>query len=189
MKVILIDEVRGLGGRGDVVQVREGYARNYLLPKKLAREATTGNLKAAEAERKKWASLTEQEKAAASKVAERLRGVTVVIQKRTGETGTLFGSVTANEIADALTARGFEIDKRRIELGHPIKTLGSQQVEIRLHREVDAMISVEVVPSAGDESVSVRLPGEEPAPAPAEESAPEPARASEPVTAEQPAAE
>lgn len=162
MKVILIDEVRGLGGRGDVVTVRDGYARNYLLPKQLAREATAGNLKSAETERKKWAALTNQEKAAAQKVAEQLRGVTVVVYKRVGETGTLFGSVTSNEIADALAARGFEIEKRRIEMGHPIKALGVQQVEIRLHREVDAEITVEVVPALETESAQVRLPGEEP---------------------------
>ncbi|HEY0787969.1 MAG TPA: 50S ribosomal protein L9, partial [Thermoanaerobaculia bacterium] len=95
MKVILIDEVHGLGGRGDVVTVRDGYARNYLLPKQLAREATPGNLKAAEMERKKWASLTEQEKVAAGRTAGQLEGVTVIVHKRVGETGTLFGSVTA----------------------------------------------------------------------------------------------
>lgn len=162
MKVILIDEVRGLGGRGDLVNVRDGYARNYLLPKQLAREATPGNLKAAETERKKWAALTNQEKAAAQKLADELKGVTVVVRKRVGETGTLFGSVTSNDIADALAGRGFEIDKRRIELTHPIKTLGSQQVEIRLHREVDAEITIEVIPSAELESAEVRLPGEEP---------------------------
>lgn len=158
MKVILIDEVRGLGGRGDVVTVKDGYARNFLLPKQLAREATAGNLKAAESERKKWAALSDKEKDAAQKLAKQLEGVTIVVHKRVGESGTLFGSVTSNEIAEALTARGFEIDKRRIELGHPIKALGSHQVDIRLHREVHADIRVDVISSLETESAEVRLP-------------------------------
>ncbi|MGH9457174.1 MAG: 50S ribosomal protein L9 [Thermoanaerobaculia bacterium] len=162
MKVILIDEVRGLGGRGEIVTVRDGYARNYLLPKALAREATPGNLKAAEMEKKKWAALTVQEKESAQKLANELQGVTVVVHKRVGETGTLFGSVTSYEVADALASRGFQVDKRRIELGTAIKTLGSQKVEIRLHREVTAEIAVEVVPGVEQEYAEVRLPGEAP---------------------------
>ncbi len=162
MKVILIDEVRGLGGRGDVVTVRDGYARNYLLPKQLAREATAGNLKAAEMERKKWASLTQQEKDVAHKAAGQLEGVAVIVHKRVGETGTLFGSVTAAEIAEALATRGFEFDKRRIELGQAIKSLGAHEVEVHLHREVSARLRVEVVGAVEKEYAEVRLPGEEP---------------------------
>jgi len=146
MKVILTDEIRGLGGRGDIVTVKAGYARNFLIPKKLAREATAGNLKAIEQERKKWALLAQQEKDVAKKSAEAVKGVKVTIQKRVGEHGQLFGSVTANDIADALVAKGIEVDKRRIELSHPIKTLGTHDVEVRLHREVAAHIQVEVVP-------------------------------------------
>ena len=146
MKVILIDEIRGLGTRGDVVNVKDGYARNYLLPKNLAREATPGNLKAVEQERKKWALLSQKEKETASKAAEVVKGTKVVVQKRVGENGQLFGSVTANEIADALMAKGLEVDKRRIELAHPIKSLGTHDVEVRLHRDVSAQIQVEVVP-------------------------------------------
>ena len=188
MKVILIDEVRGLGGRGDVVTVRDGYARNYLLPKQLAREATTGNLKAAEMERKKWANLTEQEKDAAKRAAGQLEGVTVIVHKRVGETGTLFGSVTASEVADALAGRGLEIDKRRIELGHTIKSLGSHDVEIHLHREVTARIRVQVVGAAEKEYTEVRLPGEEPKTAePVAEAAAPPAEAA--AVEEQPAVE
>ncbi|MEO8215727.1 MAG: 50S ribosomal protein L9 [Acidobacteriota bacterium] len=145
MKVILIDEIRGLGGRGDVVQVKDGYARNYLIPKKLARQATAGNLKAAEQERKKWDLLTNQEKDLASKAAEKISGMKIVVHKRVGEQGTLFGSVTASDIADQLEAKGIEIDKRRIELAHPIKTAGIHDVEIKLHREVFAHIQVEVL--------------------------------------------
>lgn len=175
MKVILIDEVRGLGGRGDVVTVRDGYARNFLIPKQLAREATAGNLKAAETEKKKWAMLTQKEKESASKIAGMLQGVKIIVHKRVGESGTLFGSVTAGEIADALESRGFELDKRRIELGHPIKSIGAQEVDIHLHREVTARVTVEVVGAIENEHAEVRLPGEEPQPqaeeAPAAEAA------------------
>ena len=146
MKVILIDEIRGLGSRGDVVNVKDGYARNYLLPKNLAREATAGNLKSVEQERKKWALLAAKEKEQAEKAAGAVKGTKIVVQKRVGESGQLFGSVTANEIADALTEKGFEVDKRRIELGHPIKTLGTHDVEVRLHKDVMAQIQVEVIP-------------------------------------------
>jgi large subunit ribosomal protein L9 len=146
MKVILIDEIRGLGTRGDVVNVKDGYARNYLLPKNLAREATPGNLKSVEQERKKWGLLAQKEKEVAAKAAETVKGVKVVVQKRVGENGQLFGSVTANEIADALTAKGLDVDKRRIELSHPIKSLGTHDVEVRLHRDVSAQIQVEVIP-------------------------------------------
>jgi len=146
MKVILIEEIRGLGSRGDVVNVKDGYARNYLLPKNLVREATAGNLKSVEQERKKWALLASKEKEQAEKAATAVKGTKIVVQKRVGESGQLFGSVTANEIADALTEKGFEVDKRRIELGHPIKTLGTHDVEVRLHKDVMAQIQVEVIP-------------------------------------------
>jgi len=146
MKVILIEEIRGLGTRGDVVSVKDGYARNYLFPKNLAREATAGNLKSVEQEKKKWALLSQKEKEVAEKAASSVRGVKITIQKRVGENGQLFGSVTANEIADALEAKGVEVDKRRIELAHPIKSVGVHEVDVRLHREVTAHIKVEVVP-------------------------------------------
>jgi large subunit ribosomal protein L9 len=146
MKVILTEEIRGLGTRGDVVNVKDGYARNYLFPKNLAREATPGNLKSIEQERKKWALLAQEEKEVAKKSAEAVQGMKITVQKRVGENGQLFGSVTANEIADALEAKGIAVDKRRIELGHPIKSLGTHDVEVRLHREVNAHIQVEVIP-------------------------------------------
>ncbi len=145
MKVILTDEIRGLGTRGDIVTVKDGYARNFLIPKNLAREATPGNLKSIEQERKKWALLAQQEKDAARKSADAVKGTKVTIEKRVGEHGQLFGSVTANDIADALLAKGIDVDKRRIELAHPIKTLGTHDVEVRLHRDVAAQIQVEVV--------------------------------------------
>ena len=146
MKVILIEEIRGLGHRGDVVTVKDGYARNFLLPKNLAREATTGNLKQIEHEKRKWALLEQEEKNAAQKQADAVKGLKITLEKRVGEHGHLFGSVTANEIADALEAKGINVDKRRIELGSPIKNVGVHDVEVRLHREVSAHIQVEVVP-------------------------------------------
>ena len=146
MKVILTEEIRGLGTRGDVVTVKDGYARNYLLPKNLAREASTGNLKQIEHERRKWSLLAQQEKDAAQKAADKVKGVKITIEKRVGEHGHLFGSVTANEIADALLEKGIEVDKRRIELEQPIKNLGVHDVDVRLHRDVTASIQVEVVP-------------------------------------------
>jgi large subunit ribosomal protein L9 len=144
MKVILTEEIRGLGTRGDVVTVKDGYARNYLLPKNLAQEATSSNLKAIEHQRRKWDLLAQEEKNAAQKQADRVKGVKIRIEKRVGEHGQLFGSVTANEIADALLEQGLEVDKRRIELGSPIKNTGLHDVEVRLHRDVTASIQVEV---------------------------------------------
>jgi large subunit ribosomal protein L9 len=144
MKVILTEEIRGLGTRGDVVTVKDGYARNYLLPKNLAQEASTSNLKAIEHQRRKWDLLAQEEKNAAQKQADRVKGVKIRIEKRVGEHGQLFGSVTANEIADALMEKGIEVDKRRIELGSPIKNVGMHDVEVRLHRDVTASIQVEV---------------------------------------------
>jgi large subunit ribosomal protein L9 len=146
MKVILTDEIRGLGTRGDIVTVKDGYARNFLLPKKLAREATTGNLKSVDQERKKWAALGQEEKIAAQKAADSVKGTKIVINKRVGDNGHLFGSVTTGDIADALEAKGVTIDKRRIEMAHSIKTTGIHDVEVKLHREVTAHIQVEVLP-------------------------------------------
>jgi len=146
MEIILLERIEKLGSIGDVVSVKDGYARNYLIPKNLAQEASAGNLKAIEHQRRKWALLAQEEKNAAQKAADRVKGVKVQIEKRVGEHGHLFGSVTANEIADALMEKGIEVDKRRIELAQPIKNIGVHDVEVRLHREVSAQIQVEVVP-------------------------------------------
>lgn len=162
MKVILTEEIRGLGTRGDIVTVKDGYARNFLLPKNLAREATTGNLKQIEHERRKWALLAQQEKDVAQKAANAVKGVKIQIEKRVGEHGHLFGSVTANEIADALMAKGIEVDKRRIEVGSPIKNIGVHDVEVRLHRDVTAHIQVEVV-AQGVERLEEKPEAEAPA--------------------------
>jgi len=164
MKVILTEEIRGLGTRGDVVSVKDGYARNYLIPKNLAQEASASNLKTIEHQRRKWALLASQEKDAAQKAADKVKGVKIQIEKRVGEHGHLFGSVTANEIADALAAKGIEVDKRRIELGSPIKNVGMHDVEVRLHRDVTAHIQVEVLAQGVE-----RLEEPEAAPAEAEQ--------------------
>jgi large subunit ribosomal protein L9 len=176
MKVILIDEIRGLGTRGDVVQVKDGYARNYLLPKKLAREATPGNLKSIEQERRKWAALASAEKDQAQKSALQIEGLKLVVRKKVGESGTLYGSVTSNEIADQLLAKGIEVDKRRIELSHPIKTVGLHDVEVRIHREVAAHIQVEVVGEGQQgQNVAAKPSAAAPAEKPAAPAAKEPA--------------
>lgn len=160
MKVILIDEIHGLGGRGDVVNVRDGYARNYLLPKNLARVATPGNLKAIEQEKKKWETLTEREKSEAQEMARSLEGVRLTITKKAGEAGTLFGSVTAAEVAQALVEHGIELDRRRVHLDQPIKTIGEHTAEIRLHREVTVDITVDVLSDAEKKGASsAPLPG------------------------------
>jgi large subunit ribosomal protein L9 len=163
MKVILTDEIRGLGSRGEIVTVKDGYARNFLIPKNLAREATPGNLRSIEQEKKKWATLANQERDVAQKAADAVKGAKVTIEKRVGDTGQLFGSVTANDIADALEARGIQVEKRRIELAQPIKSLGLHDVEVRLHREVTAHIQVEVVAAGGDKHAAY-APAAAPAP-------------------------
>jgi large subunit ribosomal protein L9 len=152
MKVILTEEIAGLGTRGEVVTVKDGYARNFLIPKNLAQEANAGNLKAIEHQRRKWALLAQEEKNAAQKQADAIKGLKIQIRKRVGEHGHLFGSVTTNDIADALEAKGIQVDKRRIELGSPIKNVGLHDVEVRLHREVTAHLQVDVQ-AIGSESI------------------------------------
>ena len=165
MKVILIDEIRGLGSRGDVVTVKDGYARNFLIPKQLAREATPGNLKSIEQERRKWDALAQQERTVAQKAADSVKGMKIVINKRTGDNGQLFGSVTANDIADALMKKGVDVDKRRIELAHPIKSTGLHDIDVRLHKDVTAHLQVEVLPIGVESIATPAQPAAEAAPA------------------------
>ena len=145
IEVILREDVQSLGRAGTLVRVKPGYARNYLLPKGLAYEATEGNKKRIAAERKAREAQLAADQAEAQKVAETLAGVEVTITAKAGEGDRLFGSVTAQDIADALAAKGHAIDKRRIELEHPIKVLGNHTVPIRLHPEVHAEVQVKVV--------------------------------------------
>lgn len=148
MKVILADDVRGLGHRGDTVTVKPGYARNYLFPQGAAYEATDANIRRLGEERKKYDQKTLQEKSVAEEVARKMHGLTIVISKKAGEGDVLYGSVTASEIADALAGRGIEVDRRRIEVAEPIKRLGPHTVHVRLHRDVMAELSVDVQPIA-----------------------------------------
>lgn len=144
MKVILADDVRGLGHRGDTVSVKPGYARNFLFPQGVAYEATTANVQRLGEEKKKYDEKMMREKGVAETVAGKVKGLTVVIAKKAGDEGHLYGSVTASEIADALSAKGVEVDRRRVELAEPIRRLGSHTVHVRLHRDVAATLTVEV---------------------------------------------
>ena len=145
VKVILTDEVRGLGNRGEVVSVAAGYARNFLLPKELAYLATPGNVKRLEQEKKRYDVSQAKEKDQAATVAKAFEGLTVTVRKKAGEHDAIYGSVTASELAEALLAKGITVDRRRIDLEEPIKRLGKHTVHVRLHREVIATLNVEVV--------------------------------------------
>jgi large subunit ribosomal protein L9 len=145
VKVILTDEVRGLGNRGEVVSVAAGYARNFLLPKELAYLATPGNVKRLEQEKKRYDVSQAKEKDQAATVAKAFEGLTVTVRKKAGEHDAIYGSVTASELAEALAAKGITVDRRRIDLEEPIKRLGTHTVHVRLHREVVATLNVEVV--------------------------------------------
>src|SRR5436305_8835805 len=134
MQIILQEDVEKLGHRGDVVTVKPGYARNFLLPKKLAVEATAGNLKAIERIRTSLAKKTATELEAAQKQAELLNGVALKFTRKTGENDQMFGSVTSADIAEALAAQGFKVDKRQIQLAEPVKVIGEQALTVKVFR-------------------------------------------------------
>ena len=144
MEIILLQEVDKLGGPGQVVRVANGYGRNYLIPKKLAVPATSGNLKMLDQKRAKLLRLDAKNKGDAEKLAAMLGELTAVIKRKAGEKETLFGSVTSLDLVDWLTSQNFEIDRKRIDLREPIKALGEHSVPIRLHREVIASLKVRV---------------------------------------------
>ena len=148
MEVILREHVDNLGRRGEIVKVADGYARNYLLPRKLALLATDGNKKQIERERAKFDAREAEEKGMAGTLAERIAGAVVEIARRVGETEVLYGSVTSADIAEALHAKGFDLDRRKIQLHEPIKKLGEYTVPIRLHRDVSADVKVRVLAEA-----------------------------------------
>ena len=145
MEVILREHVDNLGSRGEVVKVADGYARNYLLPRKLALLATEGNKKQVERERAKFEAKEADEKKVVEAFAERLNGVEVVIARKVGETDALYGSVTSADIVAALAAKGFDVDKRKLQLAEPLKRIGEVKVPVKLHREVTVPITVRVV--------------------------------------------
>jgi large subunit ribosomal protein L9 len=144
MEVILRDDIKTLGKAGDLVRVKPGYARNFLLPKGLAYEATEGNKKRIVAETKARNVRLAAEKDAATAVAAGLAAVSLTFTRKAGEEGKLFGSITSQDIADSLAAQGKAVDKRKIELTHPIKSLGEHTVIVRLHPEVHADVRVTV---------------------------------------------
>jgi large subunit ribosomal protein L9 len=145
IEVILREDVASLGRAGEMVRVKPGYARNYLLPQGLAYEATEGNKKRIAAETRARGARLQAEKVDAEKTAAALGAVAVTLTGKAGEEGKLFGSITAQDIADALGRAGHTVDRRRIELEHPIKTLGEHTVAVRVHPEVHAEVRVSVV--------------------------------------------
>jgi large subunit ribosomal protein L9 len=145
MKVVLRRSVEKLGQLGDVVEVKDGYARNYLIPQKMAYPATEGYLKTLEEEKKQLAHRQEKEQRSAEKLAGDLEKVSVTIPVKVGEEEKLYGTVTAQMVADALAEKGIQIDKRKINLEEPIKTLGVYDVEVKLHAGVATRVKVWVV--------------------------------------------
>jgi large subunit ribosomal protein L9 len=152
MEVILRAHVDNVGKRGEIVKVADGFARNYLLPRKLALPATDGNRKHVERERKIVEAREATEKAQAEGLAARLTGIEIAIARRVGVTEQLYGSVTAVDIADFLKGHGFEIDRRKLILPEPIKAIGEHTVPLKLHREVTVPLKVRVVKEGADAS-------------------------------------
>ena len=144
MEVILREDVQSLGKAGELVRVKPGYARNFLLPKGLAYEATEGNKKRIAAESRARQARHATERTEAEQLASRLGALTIALVAKAGEGERLFGSITSQDIADAVLAQGIELDKRKIELEHPIKTLGTHTVPVRLHADVQAELAVTV---------------------------------------------
>ena len=151
MEVILKEDVANLGHRGDVVKVADGYGRNFLLPRKLALQATLANKAVIEQMKVSAARRFATEKAQAEEMVTKLEPIVLNFTRKTGENGQLFGSVTSADIAGGLAAKGFEVDRRKIQLADPLKSLGEYTVAIKLHREVTAHVKVQVVAEAHEE--------------------------------------
>ena len=152
MEVILKEDVAKLGHRGDVVKVAEGYGRNYLLPRKLAIEATAGNKAVIEQMKQSAVRRSAIEKADSEALSKQLEAVTLTFARKAGEKDHLFGSVTSSDIAEALEQKGFNIDRRKIQLHEPLKSIGEFDVPIRLHRDVTSRIKVAVEKEGGAEA-------------------------------------
>ncbi|MGH9669231.1 MAG: 50S ribosomal protein L9 [Terriglobales bacterium] len=144
MEVILKEDVPKLGSRGDVVKVAEGYGRNYLLPRKLALEATKANRAVIEQMKAAALRLSVRDKADAEALAQQMKELTLTFHRKVGEQEHLFGSVTSGDVAEALEAKGFTVDRRKVHLDEPIKSLGEFNVSVRLHKEVTASFKVAV---------------------------------------------
>ncbi len=146
MKVILAKDVEGWGTIGDIIEVKRGFARNYLIPKGLAYEATESNIKMIQEVLRQKSRKLEREKQKALEIAEKLKGLEIEIKKPVGTTGKLYGSVTTADIAEALKEKGIEVDKKKIMLRSPIRNIGAYNIVIRLHPEVSETIKVHIVP-------------------------------------------
>ena len=160
MEVILREDIPSLGSRGDVVKVADGYGRNYLLPRKLAMQATESNKAVIEQMKASAARRSATEKAQAEQVVAKLEPISLAFTRKSGEQGHLFGSVTSSDIAAELAAQGFEIDRRRILLGEPLKSVGEFTVAIKLHREVTAQLKVKVQAEASEEAEAAEAAAE-----------------------------
>ncbi|CAN5659115.1 hypothetical protein BH24ACI3_BH24ACI3_11680 [soil metagenome] len=150
--ILLREDIESVGGRGDIVKVRAGYARNFLLPQGLATLATKGNVKQIEQERSALLKRAAEERSTAEAQKEQMSSIALTFERKAGEGGTLFGSVTSMDVAEALQSKGYEIDRRKISLKDPIKETGEYIVKVRLHREVMLEVPVEVVAEGGDEA-------------------------------------
>ncbi|HEV8429493.1 MAG TPA: 50S ribosomal protein L9 [Pyrinomonadaceae bacterium] len=171
-KVLLREDVDDLGARGEIVRVRAGYARNYLLPRNLAVEASAGNVKGIEAERAALLKKEAKERATAEAQSQQMSSLSLEFRRKAGEQGALYGSVTSMDVAEALRERGYEIDRHRIHLREPLKRLGEYSVTVRLHREVTIDLKVRVAPE-GEVIVGHMTPEQEAELAKSAEAAPE----------------
>jgi large subunit ribosomal protein L9 len=162
MEVILKEDVVNLGNRGDVVKVADGYGRNFLLPRKLALQATLANKAVIDQMKSAAARRTATEKALAEELAVKLEPVVLSFTRKSGEAGHLFGSVTSADIAGGLESKGFEVDRRKIQLDEPLKSLGDFSVAIKLYRDVTAHVKVKVLAEATDEAAAAEAPAAEP---------------------------
>jgi large subunit ribosomal protein L9 len=160
MEVILIENVDKIGGRGQLVRVADGYGRNYLLPKKMAVAATPQNKKWVEQQRVRFLKLEAKEKGEAAELAQILSGASLTFVRKSGEQGTLFGSVTAMDVAEGLAAQGYKIDRRKIQLPNPLKIVGEYDVAIRLHRDVMATVKVKVEAEGAAEAAAAAAAAE-----------------------------
>jgi large subunit ribosomal protein L9 len=145
MEIILKSDISGLGKKGDIKNVADGYARNFLIPKGFGIPATAANLKKLQDEKKRMALVAQKEKESAIKLSQALKNLAITISRTAGEGNKLFGSVTKEDIVEALAKKGFSIDKKMVDIPQPIKLLGVYTIPIKLHKEVEAQISVRVV--------------------------------------------
>lgn len=183
MEVILLERIERLGQMGDVVRVKPGFARNYLLPQKKALRATDANRKLFEAQRAQLEAVNLERRTEAEAVARKLDGLAVVIVRQASESDQLYGSVTVRDIAQAITTAGFTVESKQVQLARPIKLVGLHPVTVRLHPEVGAAVTVNVARS--EEEAAMQARGERPSAAREEEEAPE---AETEAAAEEPAA-